>query len=275
MPDLTGLSPFAIPGAEQGEFVSRDGRRYRIMTWSPAPGAVPDAGCPVLYLLDANAAFGTAVETVRLLSQGPRGIAPFAVVGIGYPTDQPLDRDRRFFDYTVEAGEDDPAPGQARAAWPPTGGAPQFLRFIEEELKPLIERRLPVDRSRQMLLGHSLGGWFVLYTMLTKPEAFRYYAAGSPSIWWKRYAIVELARRWTESPPVAPPSRVSLFIGAGEQERPHMAKDARRMYELLSARAIPGFTVAHHRFAGENHLSVVAPFIVRAVRWAAADGADP
>lgn len=261
-------APFVIPGAEQWDVTSRSGRRYRIMTWFPVTPP-PDSGFPVIYILDANAVFGSLVETIRLLCRGPHGIVPFAAVGIGYPTDQPLDRNGRFFDFTVEAGEHDPPPGKDRADWPPTGGAPLFLAWIEEELKPWIERLMPVDRSRQMLLGHSLGGLFVLYTLFAKREAFRFYAAGSPSIWWKRYDIVTRARRWIDVMVSAPPAETYLFLAAGEQEKPHMIQDASQMAGLLSASGIPGLTIEHCCFAGEDHLSVVSPFLVRSIRWAA------
>lgn len=89
-------------------------------------------------------------------------------------------------------------------------GAEQFLAFIEEELKPLIEREVPIDRTRQTLFGHSLGGWLVLYTLFTRSRAFQYYAAGSPSIWWKNRCIVPVAehliRQWREAAGPGPAS---------------------------------------------------------------------
>src|SRR3546814_19712655 len=51
---------------------------------------------------------------------------------------------------------------------PPSGGADDFLAFIEHELKPLIAQRYPVDARRQILFGHSYGGLFTLYTLFTK-----------------------------------------------------------------------------------------------------------
>ncbi|UVI30460.1 hypothetical protein [Paenibacillus spongiae] len=43
--------------------------------------------------------FGMMVETLRLLGRGPHRIDPSIIVRIGYPTDQPLDGLRRFYDY--------------------------------------------------------------------------------------------------------------------------------------------------------------------------------
>lgn len=259
-------SPFVISGAEQWKLTSRMGNGYRMMVWTPE-GAAPAAGFPVIYLLDANATFGTMVETVRLLSMGPYQIEPSIVVGIGYETDKPLHTQRRFYDYTVFASDDELPPRKDDSPWPLTGGAEHFLLFIEHELKPLIERIYPVNKSRQTLFGHSLGGLFVLYTLFMKGDAFQNYVAGSPSIWWKNEHIVPYAERLKEAAQVSP-LRSSLYIGIGSQEKPHMVRDAKLMYEHLSAADIPGFNVEYHCFEDEGHLSIIAPLIGRALRFA-------
>ncbi|MBW7460240.1 alpha/beta hydrolase, partial [Paenibacillus sepulcri] len=55
-----------IPRTVQRVMHSRDGRsEYRICVAYPGEEA-PPAGFPVIYLLDANAVFGTMVETMRV-----------------------------------------------------------------------------------------------------------------------------------------------------------------------------------------------------------------
>jgi hypothetical protein len=107
-------------------------------------------------MLDANSAFGAMAETVRMLGQGPHKVGPAVVVGIGYETDRPLETDRRFYDYTVRAGAEELPPRKDGTPWPATGGADEFLDFLENELRPAIEREVPINRSRQTLIGHSL-----------------------------------------------------------------------------------------------------------------------
>ncbi|MGG1312037.1 alpha/beta hydrolase [Cohnella laeviribosi] len=267
-------SAFTIPGTEQWTLKSRRGAEYRIMVFKPE-SAPPAEGYPVIYMLDANSAFGAMAETVRMLGQGPHKVGPAVVVGIGYETDRPLETDRRFYDYTVRAGADELPPRPNGSAWPETGGADRFLDFIEEELKPLIERELPVDRSRQTLFGHSLGGFFVLYTFFTRREAFQTYAAGSPSTWWKNRYLVSHADRLAASAAETPPERApqtGLFIGVGSLEKPHMIEDARDLYERLSAAGVPGLRLEYRCLEEENHLSVIYPLLGRAVRFALESG---
>jgi predicted alpha/beta superfamily hydrolase len=55
--------------------------------------------------------------------------------------------------------------------------ATKFLNFIENELKPEIEKRFTSNKN--ILFGHSLAGAFTLYSMLTKPGLFDKYIASS------------------------------------------------------------------------------------------------
>jgi len=320
------LTPFAIPGAMQRTVSSRTGLDYQIMIWSPDGAALPSsdmamyeraeteevrstesasgAGCPVVYVLDANAVFGTVVECMRLLSRGPYAIEPAVIVGIGYPTDRPLDTKRRFYDYTVKAEASELPQRKIDSPWPDTGGADLFLAFIEEELKPAIEREYSIDRGRQTLIGHSLGGFFALYAMLTRRGSYGSYCAGSPSIWWKNGYLWPLLDRWLmeakrkaevgadglevantcrekegeaggieaagargEAARAAGGAGTRLYICMGGDEKPHMVDDAQRLYDRLSAEQLPSFTVKHDCLPEEGHLSVILPFLARALRF--------
>ena len=181
---------FALAGTECMEVCSSvSGREYRIMLATPQTPP-PAAGYPVIYLLDAEMCFGTAVEAVRWQTKPPKGYDPAVVVGIGYPSR--LDRVReRFLDYTTPADLGNlPVRGNGEP-WPPLGGADAFLDFIEQELMPAVEARFPVDRRRQAFIGHSMGGFLVLHALFTRKPVFRTYVAGSPSIWWNGHALLE------------------------------------------------------------------------------------
>lgn len=247
---------------------SQLGNTYRIMLWKPDAPA-PEEGYPVIYMLDANACFGAMAEAVRMHARGPHRLEAAVVVGIGYDTDQPFDTDRRFYDYTIQANKDELPERKIAVPWPESGGAEQFLDFIENEVKPSIEQELPINRQRQTLFGHSLGGWFTLYTMFTHSQAFQIYAAGSPSVWWKNNHIVPLAKRivksWKDDEQMK--QQIGLLLGVGSLEKPTMVEGAKEMYELVAQAGIPGLRAEHCCFVGENHLSVIYPFIVRTVRF--------
>jgi pimeloyl-ACP methyl ester carboxylesterase len=69
-----------------------------------------------------------------------------------------------------------------------------FYHFIKTELKPYIERTYRTDTTNRTLMGHSLGGYFVLYALLKEAEGdglFNNYVAASPSIWYHDYYILQ------------------------------------------------------------------------------------
>ncbi|CAM4473953.1 alpha/beta hydrolase-fold protein [Paenibacillus phoenicis] len=259
--------PFGIPGAEQWTMTSRFGRDYRIMMWKPDT-EVPEGGFPVIYMLDANACFGAMTEAVRMHSRGPHRLETTVVVGIGYEGEQPFATERRFYDYTIQAAADELPERKIDAPWPETGGAEHFLKFIEEELKPAIEREVPINQQRQTLFGHSLGGWFALYTLFMKPDAFQVYAAGSPSIWWKNHYLLPVAKRWLTDRELTKPeekSPLTIFLGVGSLEKPHMIQDAKALSELLR-NSRSDMNSEFYLYEEETHLSVIFPFITRVIR---------
>lgn len=274
-PALTALSRHRIelPHAEQWLLRSRAERRtYRIMVAQPI-GSPPSSGYPVIYLLDGNSVFSTMVEALRLQCRRPdkTGVLPAIVVGIGYETNGPYAPDR-FYDFTPLPAENIKQSSDG-APLPEQGGAGAFLHFIEEELKPQIESEFPIDRDRQALFGHSLGGLFTVYALFSKPEAFRYYIAGSPSLHWnpnymqelERYFIAQARTRERSLP-------AQVLLGAGELEKTHVCRNCERARELanrLSAiSADIGVEAEYKEFEQEGHVSVLPILVSRALRFA-------
>ena len=212
----------ALPGTERHVLHARSsGREYHVMICRPAGSPPSAAGYPILYVLDANAVFGTVAETVGLRSRRPQvtDIVPAVVVGIGYATDEPLDPVRRSYDYTPPAALLRLPPRPDGTPWPRTGGADEFLDFIAQDLKPAIERGFPIDQSRQALFGHSFGGLFALHALFTRSQMFQSYIAASPSIWWNECFVLEEERAFAAAIRGKPQSLdVLITVGGCEQE---------------------------------------------------------
>jgi len=260
-----------IPRTEQWVMYSRDGNReYRIAVAKPG-GEPPPSGYPVIYLLDANAVFGTMVEAVRVQARRPEktGVVPAVIVGIGYRSDEPF-VPARYYDFTLPVCVSELPPSPDGTAWPEHGGAEAFLNFIEEELKPKVERKFKIDSARQTIFGHSLGGLFVLHALFTRPGAFRTYVAGSPSIHWNKRLILDEEQQFV-SRLEQENIHVRILIAAGELEKNHesrMLDNAKELTERLSALASRGVHVEFKEFEGEGHVSVLPSLISRALRFA-------
>lgn len=246
---------FSIPGTVTWSLRSElTGRAYRICIAEPM-GPPPEGGYPVLYSLDANATFGSLAESIRMQSRTPRGIPPAVVVGIGFDSDSPIASEERFYNYTEYADSRELPARPGGMEWPETGGVAHFLEFIETQLKPRIEEHYPIDRSRQSLFGHSLGGYFALYTLFTRPEAFQRYVAASPSIWWKHHALYTHWENGSARLQEMQPLR-ELHLYVGREEKPSMVTDARELYACLK----PHYHLlktTYREIEGEGHVSVL------------------
>ncbi|TKC16775.1 alpha/beta hydrolase [Robertmurraya kyonggiensis] len=256
----------SLPNSHRWVMSSKGSSRdYQISVAFPSEEPPPQ-GFPIIYLLDGNSVFGTMVESVRLQSRIPArtGIGPAMVVGIGYETDAPFHLNRHY-DYTLPVAASELPPSFDGKGWPDQGGADLFLSFIEEELKPYIEQQYPVNKERQILFGHSLGGLFTLHTLFTKPESFQTYIAGSPSIAWNERLLLEEEKGFYPKFDLIKQEK-HLFLSAGELERSHESK-VNEKAEELAKRLSNHIDVVYEEFANENHISVLPVLISRAIRF--------
>lgn len=271
--------PVVIPRTEQFDVRAKSGLEYRIFLAVPT-GELSAAGVPVIYLTDANSNFPILLAAAQ---RQIRETLPAVIVGIGYPTDDLAEiRRRRSVDLTPPTSSAWAAEKAKPFADLETGGNDRFCDFLEQELKPLIEKKYPVDRRRQTLFGHSFGGLFVLHVLFNRPESFKTYLASSPSLWWNDSSILqEEAAFLKKYAGQRVPAR--LLITVGEMEQPplnaHPRQPVRRgppgrtvdetkqLATRLSAAQLDGLQAELRIFAEESHGSVVLPAASRGVRF--------
>ncbi|HDS1736783.1 MULTISPECIES: alpha/beta hydrolase-fold protein [Pseudomonas] len=254
---LAGLSlaqaePVRLDGTEQWMMQSAEGRSYRIMISLPE-GDVPwTGGYPVIYLLDGNAYF-PALHAAKRAQERLRGAI---VVAIGYPSDTPLDFERRAFDMSP------PQPAERNV--PPQGGQDLFLDFIEQRLMPKVNARFKVDQDQRSLVGHSFGGMFAVYTLFTRPALFQHVVAISPSLWWRdRYLMAHERTFFTRAQAgQLDLTHSSLSLLIGDREMPQEIQDARALQRRLESLSQYGLRSDFQVEPGEDHMSM--PFRVAA-----------
>jgi len=199
----SGWEDVALPGAATRAMEGG----YRL--WLHAPPAPSGRPLPVLWMLDGASLFASVARAVSIISRRPdaTGVIPMAVVGIDH---DPPDSARRDADYSFGACHD-PAGLTHPARF---GGGQALLERIKGPFRSAVESRLPaVDLSRQVLLGHSLGGYFALNALALQPGCIRVAGAISPSIWWDAPAVQSALS-------AMPDAGQSLFLAAGEREEP-------------------------------------------------------
>lgn len=250
--NLAHASPMRLDGTEQWTMKSAEGREYRIMISLPE-GDVPwTGGYPVIYLLDGNAYF-PAFHAAKRAQERLRGAI---LVGIGYPSDTPLDFERRAFDLSP--------PQPAERNTPPQGGQDLFLDFIEKRLMPKVNARFKVDQDQRSLVGHSFGGMFGVYALFTRPQLFQHVIAISPSLWWRDRYLLEHERAFRKKAQAGQLdlTHSSLTLLMGDREMAQEIQDARALQIRLEALSQYGLRSDFQIEPGEDHMSM--PFRVSA-----------
>src|SRR5882724_2533502 len=177
--------PFVVPNSEVVTLHSqKDGEDYLLYISLPRDyGKDPQHRYPVIYTLDADYSFALAANTTTHFTD--RGnLPPMIVVSIAYPggiTDLDQYHLHRTHDYTPTYS---PAGGYGPAVQKYSGGGDQFRDFITDELFGYVESDYQADPHDRTLVGHSYGGLFTTYMLLTRPEAFQRYIIVSASLWY-------------------------------------------------------------------------------------------
>jgi uncharacterized protein len=247
-------------------------RNYLISVALPDGYTKDHAPYPVLYAADANAEFGTVVETARLLSVS-KELPDLVIVGVGYPNPGQGFKAAgaaRFRDLTPTA---DPAFMQefANAAQQDvllspsaSGGAAEFLSFIRGELVPTIEQTYNVSPENRAWFGHSLGGLFGVYMLFNNDGLFRRFVIGSPSLFWNNRSMLAAEEVFAASGSAL---RARVFLSVGLLEEPSMVSDLRTFVATLERRRYQGLELQAQFFGDETHLSSVPAAISRGLRF--------
>ena len=198
---------------------------------------------PVLYLTDGDAHIGHTSSTIEFLARNGR-MAELIVVGITN-----TDRTR---DLTPVKSKATNAAGELQA--PTSGGADNFLKFIETELIPEIEKRYRVQPYR-ILAGHSLGGLFAVHAMLARPAVFKSYVAVSPSLQFANEEAIYRAEKFFKDQKEL---NATLVVTLGN-EPGAIGESFEGFKALLEKTKIQGFEWQALKMDDEDHGSVVMP----------------
>lgn len=260
------------------------------LAWPENLAADDVAQARTVYLLDANAYFQTAVETVtRCRLYG-------IIVGVGYPEPGPFSP-RRNEDLTPPSPSYTPPISHDGTPLTETlhGGASRFLVFIQTQVISIVERLLQKECPHHIstlpggLVGHSYGGLFTLYVACQKisaPPLFDIFCPISPSIWWNDKCIMkEVEECCAREKETVYKLRVLFSYGEYEQSPPHVTdphvddcnqRHVRRRAMKENVMAVHKqfqekdglFSQAQvHEFEKETHGTVAGAGLVRALHF--------
>jgi uncharacterized protein len=261
--------PFSLPNTRVVTLKSHvNGQTYTLYVSLPRGYARhPERRYPVVYTLDADYAF-PIVSSVTTHFADRGNMPPVIVVSIAYPggiSDMDAYHRNRTRDYTPTH--------TLKGGYGPeiqklSGGGPAFRRFITSELFPYVQKRWRADPADRTFVGHSFGGLFGAYVLLTQPSAFRNYVLVSPSLWYDDKTIFRLESAYAKKHKDLT-ARVYMVIGAYENQAPPshaMIDDARALLKRIQSHGYAHFEGAVRVLDRETHNSVFPAGVTRGLR---------
>jgi len=186
---------------------------------------------PVIYLLDGGFHFKHCVGSAHFLAS--ISYMPEAIV-VAIPN---TDRNRDFTPTQFER-------------LPNSGGGENFHKFLNEELIPYVDENF-MTNSYKILIGHSLGGLFAIYSLLEYPEVFNTYIAISPFLMYHNNFIVEYAKEKLKKK-YNPTKNLYMTLG----EEPQFYDAVNELVGLIEEINPKNFNFHYEHMTKEKHNSI-------------------
>lgn len=223
-----------------------NGAMYTITVGLPSGYDPTTQKYAAIYLLDGEEDFNFVANKCREISAS-RSKTNAIVVGIGYGND-------RSIDYT---------PTKISST---TGGAPDFTKFIENQLIPKIEEDFGADTTRmsRAILGHSYGGLFGAFVFTVRNKLFGNYLLLSPSLWFDNEVTLLLEKDKRAS---NKDQQHLVFLGIGQMENSgRMQAPFEAFYKVLSEN-YSSTTISRNKEKDLDHMGSKNPNIINALNY--------
>jgi predicted alpha/beta superfamily hydrolase len=267
-----------LPGTEVHQLHSPCvGDEFEISIIPPPPGVGP---VPVVYGTDAQLAAGLAASTIPMLVMSGE-IPPVLVVLVGYPIGGDFAKfiQLRTRDFTPTVDERQVSEMAAMAGGTVTaGGAPAFLTFLTEELRPWVKERYDVTEDA-IYVGDSLGGLFGTWVLLHHPAAFTRYVIGSAWLCWDEPVSTGWEAAYAASHADLP---ATVFLAAGAEEhlrgpyaadwvnpvfaRADTAGHTQRLGRALAGRGYPSLRLTTRILPEATHFTIPGALVAQGLR---------
>lgn len=162
---------------------------------------------------------------------------PCVIVGVSNPNRQ-SELTPPYTDFDSVSGYDNP------------GKADSLLLSLKNELIPFIKGKYGTS-SRILLTGHSLGGTFVTYAMLTNPDLFRCILAVSPNYVYSQRMMIDRIARFADECREHSPLHIYLANGKKDRMEESFKPEIKKATDILSN--CPGIVLAYDSLNIEKH----------------------
>lgn len=224
--------------------------------------AINPAKYPVIYLLDGENNFEYYTGLTDFIARTPYADIPECIV-VG------IKNTERTRDLTPTKSQKKSPVNPAVTLFADSGGSENFVKFIQEELKPYISKNYRTQEY-SVLVGHSFGGLFAINVLLTHPEYFNAYVANDPSLWWDNEVTISRTTNYLEKNKKFPAHK-SLYVSQADNEEQQknwnsdMTQAIEKFKEIVEKNGTLNYQ--HRFFEGETHGTVSYPGNYEALKF--------
>ena len=231
---------------------------HEVRVWLPPSYRTSDRTYPTLWVTDND------LELARAALLGTELI----IVSVGAPrgTDPVEFQRRRRYDFIPARSL--MGPTYAPFSEGEVGGAPGFLDFLVNQLRPMLAKEYRMDPNDHAYAGHSGGGMFGLYALFSQPESFARYLVSSPAT---SQPWLDMEEAWFRQ---HKDLKARVFLSAGEAEASDPAIAPFQVFstvalvgERLTSRKYPSLELAVRIFPGKDHLTVMPVAYAQGIRY--------
>jgi uncharacterized protein len=252
-------APYVLPNTQVRALHSEEtGADYQLFIATPPDYRTSGKTYPVVFMLDADYSFALTRNIVQHFVERHK-LPEMILVAIAYPgaaEDMDVYKSNRTRDYTPSLATANPGVTEEAQA---SGGAVRFRNFIANEAIPFMATSFPISADRTFI-GHSYGGLFGTYVLLTEPELFKRYVIVSPSLWYDDRMIFRVEQQTASRRRERPIERHAFFaIGAAEtraEAGAPMVDELKQFYRKLKTRRENGLTIDMRVYPEDTHSSV-------------------
>jgi hypothetical protein len=223
-----------------------DGETYIIQVGLPIGYSSSKKSYPVLYVLDGDKSFGMTKEIIDWLIWNNE-IKDIIVVGISYGngTDYWWEKRARDYIYCKDTAFKD---------FSNAGGADNFLKFVKNELFPIVNNKYRIYKDSTSIMGLSFGGLLSSYVLLKQPDMFQGYIIIAPALVWNDKGIIKM-----ESDYFIKHKELNkmVYIAYGTLDnKDWIVNPTNELVKMLQMHKYEGLNFVPQVFEGETHISV-------------------
>ena len=252
--------PVCLENTEQFSLTSKyvAGENYIIQVGLPIGYAPSNKLYPVLYVLDGDKSFGMTKEIADWLMWS-KEIKDIIVVGISYGQgmDAWWQKRARDFSHCDDAII-------FKGWFKQTGGAENFLKFVKNELFPVINKNYKTNQDSTAIMGISLGGMLNTYVLFTQPDLFKGYIIIAPCLVWNNKSILKMEEVYFINHKDL--NKLVYMTYGSLDSKEIIINSTNELVQTIQKRNYEGLKFTPRIFEGETHISVFSTALTNGLK---------